>query len=109
MSIELQSGEKAMSDDRMTKAEFLASRIAAGQVIDIETCEVRIWSAYTIDTYGIEPDLPAEARQIGSYYFVRSAESDGWVCQYDLPQAKVRALYARIERADVDPMGDMPS
>jgi hypothetical protein len=97
-----------MNEDRMTKEEFLANRKAAGQVIDPETCEVAIWSAQTLDPYGVEPDLLPEERQIGSYYFVRSAESDGWVCQYDLPEDKVRALYDRIERGDVDPMGDIP-
>jgi hypothetical protein len=97
-----------MSEDGMTKVEFLANRKAAGQVIDVETCEVAIWSAQTLDPYGVEPDLLPEERQIGSCCFVRSAESDGWVCQYDLPQDKVRALYARIERGDVEPMDDLP-
>ena len=91
-----------MSENRMTKEEFLASRVAAGWAIDIETCEVLIRSAYTLDPYGVEPDLPPELRQIGSYYFVRSAESDGWVCEYDLPEDKDRALHARIERGDVE-------
>ena len=66
-----------MNEDRMTKEEFLANRKAAGRVIDVETCEMR---------------------QIGRLTFVQSAESDGPVCQYDLPEDKRRALCARIER-----------
>jgi hypothetical protein len=96
-----------MTEDRITTEAFLASRKAAGQVIDIEICEIGLWSAYTLDPYGVE-HLPDEARTIGPYYFVRSAERDGWVCQYDLPEDKVRALYDRIERGGVDPMGNIP-
>jgi hypothetical protein len=101
------SGEKQMTEDRITTEAFLASRKAAGQVIDIEICEIGLWSAYTLDPYGVE-HLPDEARTIGLCYFVRSAESDGWVCQCDLPENGVRALYERIERGEVEPMGDIP-
>ena len=41
--------------NQMTKEEFLASRKAAGRVIDVETCE--IWSApcQILDPYGVYP------------------------------------------------------
>lgn len=72
-----------MSEDRMTKEEFLANRKAAGRVIDVETCDIAEWWVPTMDPYGVEPDLPDEMRQIGRLTFVQSAESDGPVCQYD--------------------------
>ena len=97
-----------MSEDRMTKEEFLASREAAGRLIDVETCEIQWWYAQTLDPYGVERDLPAELRLVGRSYFVRSAESDGWVSLYDLPKDKARALHARIERGDVGSMNDLP-
>ena len=87
-----------MNEDRMTKEEFLANRKAAGRVIDVETCDIVEWWVPTMDPYGIKPDLPDEMHQIGRLTFVQSAESDGPVCQYDLPEDKRRALCARIER-----------
>ena len=77
-------------------------------MIDVETCEVNWWWAQTLDPYGSEPDLPDEQRQVGRAFFVWSAESDGPVWAYDLPEDKRRALYARIERGDVKSMDDLP-
>ena len=83
-----------MQEDRILKEK-------AGRMIDVETCEIEWCFAQTLDPYGIEPDLPDDLWQVGRSYFVRSAESDGWVCAYDLPEDKRRALYARIKRGDV--------
>ena len=94
----LRSRRKIMSEDRMTKEEFLANRKAAGRVIDVETCEIAQWCVEILDPYGVEPDLPDEMHCVGRTTFVRSAESDGWVSVYDLPENKARALYGRIER-----------
>lgn len=85
-----------MSDDRMTKEEIVASCNAAGQAIDIESCEVR-WGTCN-DGYVL----------VGRVPFVRSAKSDGWVCLYWLPEDKALALHARIERGDGEPKDDWP-
>jgi hypothetical protein len=94
---------KTMNEDSMTKEEFLASRKAAGRVIDVETCKIAWWYAQIVDPYEIESDLPDEAYCVGSICFVVSPESDGPVCVCDLPEDKVRALYARIDRANQTP------
>ena len=87
-----------MNEDRKMKEEFLANRKAAGRVIDVETCEIAQWWVQIMDPYGVEPDLPDEMQCVGRTTFVRSAESDGWVSVYDLPENEARALYGRIER-----------
>jgi hypothetical protein len=37
-------------------------------------------------------------QQVGQNRFVRSPDSQGWVCKDDLPIDKVHALYARLQR-----------
>ena len=94
-----------MREDRMTKEEIVASCNAAGQAVDIETCEI-CWSTCNVaDPYGVEPDGYV---LVGRVPFVRSAERDGWVCLYWLPEDKARALHARIARGDVKPVDDLP-
>ena len=81
--------------------EWLASRADAGRAVDIETCELGRWPANDFDPYGIREmlgELSEQMCQIGTNRFVRSPESRGWVCEDDLPPAKVKAMYARIER-----------
>ena len=65
-----------MQEDRMSKEEILANRIAAGRVIDTETCE--IWDSFCdiSDPYGVDPP-PYEYQCVGRVIFVRSAESEG--------------------------------
>jgi hypothetical protein len=87
-----------MSEDRMTKEEFLASRFAAGQVIDVERCEINWWWAKIVDPCGVDPNSDP---CVGRVIFVRSAESGGWVCDKDLPEDKWAALDARIKRGDL--------
>jgi hypothetical protein len=63
----------------MTKRQWLAIRKKAGRKIDPETAEV-LWSyEYTLDPYGLEPELPEEYRQVGREYFARSPEGNIWV------------------------------
>ena len=85
-----------MNENRM-KEEFLTSRKAAGRVIDVETCEIWWLHRNVVDPYGVDSDSDPEYC-VGRVYFVRSAESDGPVCLYDLPDEKVRALRNRIDR-----------
>jgi hypothetical protein len=95
-----------MTEDRTTKQEFLASRKAAGQAMDVDTCDVIECYVDLADPYGVNRAPPAEC--IGKVRFVASAESDGWVLVGDLPEDKRRALNARIERGDVKPEDDFP-
>ncbi|WP_375764549.1 hypothetical protein ACE10X_21300 [Bradyrhizobium sp. Pha-3] len=76
---------------------WLASREEAGRMIDVETCKITWWWAKIADPYGTDPDSDD---CIGRVTFVKSAESNGWVSVYDLPEDKVRALYERIERGE---------
>jgi len=87
-----------MMDNQMTFEEWLAGRKEAGGKIDIQICEIARWCVQTLDPYGVEPDLPEELQQFGLDLFVRSPDSGGWVSVHDLSQAKVDALYERIER-----------
>jgi hypothetical protein len=89
-----------MSEDRKTKEAFLASRKAAGQVIDIETCRIAKLACNVADPYGLERDVES---CIGNLLFVVSAETGGWVLAEDLSEEKYDALYARIDRARQTP------
>jgi hypothetical protein len=88
------------------REDFLASRKAAGLLIDVETC--RIWWEHRdmADPYGVDPDsygVDPDHGCIGRVTFVGSLESDGPVCDSDLPEDKLRALDARIKRAKHTP------
>jgi hypothetical protein len=89
-----------MCEDRMAPKEYYANRIAAGRLIDVETCEIAKLTVDLADPYGMDPADPAEC--IGRLLFVASAESEGWVLVEDLPEDNRRALHARIERGDVE-------
>ena len=89
-----------LSDDELR--QWLASRKEAGQVIDIESCELGWWYAETLDPYGIYKALgefPEEYSCVGRERFVRSPESNGWISEGDLPKEKLKALRERIKRA----------
>lgn len=86
------------SRDEFSAAElrlWLATRTATGLNIDVQTCEIGCWYAGDLDLYGI---LGLESQMVDKYNFVRSPQSDGWVCECDLPMAKQHALYDRIQR-----------
>jgi hypothetical protein len=78
--------------DQMTVEQWLAIRKEAGLKIDPETAEVAWWTAYTLDPYGVDPNLPAELQQFGREYFARSPGSDVWVSFNDLPEATLAVL-----------------
>ena len=87
--------------DQLTRAQFdawLASRMEAGRVIDIETCQIGRWQANHYDPYGAEPDLPDGMKLVGTNRFVRSPTSNGWIHEADLPVEKIRVMHERIRR-----------
>jgi hypothetical protein len=77
-----------------------AERKKAGELIDIETCDI-IWEhGATIDPYGDRRGpLPPVFSQVGRIYFVRAQGSDSeWIATGDLPEDKVEAFWKRVER-----------
>ncbi|MGY4513344.1 hypothetical protein [Bradyrhizobium sp. USDA 3650] len=84
-----------MSEDAMTKEEIVARCKAAAEAIDIATCEIMSAFCNVADPYDVEPEGYV---LVGRVPFVRSSESDGWVCLYWLPHDKAKALHARIDR-----------
>jgi hypothetical protein len=78
--------------------QWVAGREEAGRHNDIETCELGRWYAYDCDPYGANPDLTEEMRQVGTNRFVCSPDSGGWIHEGDLPSAKIKEMYNRIER-----------
>jgi hypothetical protein len=73
--------------------------------IDPDTAEVNWHYAQTLDSYGVDPNLPEECRQIGREYFARSPGSDIWVHFHDLPEETRDALWERHESKLAFPAG----
>jgi hypothetical protein len=71
---------------------FYALMRIVGQQIDPATCEVDWTYAQTLDPYGVHPDLPEEAQQVGREHFARNPGSDIWVSFHDLPEVTLNAL-----------------
>lgn len=72
--------------------QWLAKRKEAGLKIDPETAEVMWANGWTLDPYGVYPEIPAEYRQVGREYFARAPGSKIWVLFDDLPAATRHAL-----------------
>ena len=85
--------------------QWLTIRKEAGQQIDPETAEVDWNYAYTLDPYGVDPDLPEELQQVGREYFARSPGSDVWVSFHDLPDATRDALWKKHKSRLAFPAG----
>jgi hypothetical protein len=83
---------KGTTVDEEYVKQWLAIRQEAGLRIDPEVAEVGSWHAYTVDPYGVCPDLPEEARTHGRESFARSPRSDVWVLSDDLPGTTLTAL-----------------
>jgi hypothetical protein len=84
---------------------WVASRPAAGAVIDIETCELAWWYAQVLDPYRYlkaAGTFPEEADCVDRERFVCSDDSDGWIWEGDLPEEKRRALAARVSTGSPD-------
>jgi hypothetical protein len=84
-----------MSDNQMTKEQWLAIRKEAALHIDPETAEVEWSYGQTLDPYGVDPDLPEEYHCIGRNYFARAPGSDVWVEFGDLPNPVRDALWKK--------------
>ena len=87
--------------EQMPKQEYLvwvASRKQAGEGINVETCEIGCWVAEYVYPYGTRPENDEHDVYEGKFNFVRSADSNGWVCESDLPLSKAKLLYERITR-----------
>jgi hypothetical protein len=87
--------ERKEEEQPMTPAEreqWLATRKEAGAQIDPETAEVHWGYGYTLDPYGVFPDLPEEYQQVQRLYFARAPGSNVWVEFADLPEATRRTL-----------------
>jgi hypothetical protein len=80
-----------MTEDELR--QWFESRKEAGRTINIDSCEIGHWYAYDADPYDANPDLPEEAKQIGSNCFVRGPKSRGWVHVGDLPPASGIRIY----------------
>jgi len=93
------------TDEKVAVEKWLAARKEAGLQIDPETAEVDWTYAYTLDPYGVHPNLPEECQQVGREYFARSPRSDVWVCFGDLPNATSDALWKRHSRKLAFPAG----
>jgi hypothetical protein len=83
---------------------WLASRPATAQTIDPATCELEWWHICHADPYRIMAALdeipPGEEAaeqyaQIGRGYFVRGPQSRGWVHEWDLSDAQLKAVRER--------------
>ena len=59
--------------------QFLEDRKEAGKLIDPDRAEVDWWYIRSLDPYGIYPDLPPEADQVGRGYFAKNPDNDVWV------------------------------
>jgi hypothetical protein len=78
---------------------WVATREDAGRNIDIDTCELDWWYAEEQDPYGLLRALGQELNScINRVRFVRDPQSRGWVCLFDLPEDKVKAMHDRADR-----------
>ena len=57
---------------KQEREQFYADRKAAGLKMDPATAKVTWEFGQVADPYGIEPELPAECRQVGRRYFARA-------------------------------------
>ena len=73
--------------------EWLASRKEAARAIDIESCELGQWKSCPADPYGV---LDLSSENFGARWFVRTAESRGWIAAVDLPDDKYEAMMDKV-------------
>jgi hypothetical protein len=76
---------------------FLAERIAEGERIDPQSCEIIRYYAEAVDLYGIF-EVPREVSCVGNEMFARNLPDGTWVWFGHLPAETYKALYARMDR-----------
>jgi hypothetical protein len=96
------------SAEQIEVRRWLAILKRAGRKINTETAEVVWCYQYTLDPYGINPELSKEYRQVGREYFARSPGSDIWVWFGDLAAATADALWKKHKASLAFPAGLPP-
>jgi hypothetical protein len=79
---------------------WFASRKDAGRVINIEACEVTRDAVPVSNPYEAHPFGGPQVQEARMCCFARSAESNGWICEDDLPPEKRSALRDRLDDQD---------
>jgi len=74
---------------------WLKSIKKAARSISPDTAEVMWTYALTLDPYGVLPELPIEARQVGREYFARAPGGADWVWFGDLSGPVRRKLWRK--------------
>lgn len=82
----------AIQLDKPEVKDWLAIRKQAGEKIDPQTAVIFTMYVQVLDPYGVCKYFPPELSCIGPLAFVRSLESDIWICEYDLPESTRSAL-----------------
>ena len=80
-------------EDDLSVDQWLKIRKEAALRIDPQTAEVEWTYAFTLDPYGVDPDLPEECKLAGREYFACSPDSDIWVWFGDLPNEVKEELW----------------
>jgi hypothetical protein len=81
--------------------QWYASRKEVARSVDIETAEIEHWYACNADPYGIleaKGELPEAMRPFGKNWWVRTANTRGWVCEDDLSVEQYKAMCDRLKR-----------
>jgi hypothetical protein len=94
-----------MMTEKMNIENWLAIRKEEGLKIEPSTAEVDWRYALTLDPYGVDPELPAELKQVGRAYFARRPDSDIWIEFGDLPKKTRDALWERHKSKLAFPAG----
>ena len=86
-----------MSDHGIETSELIAIREQEAAKIDPETAVVTWWWADELDPYG--DFLTCEEHYVNRVTFCRRAESDIWICMWDLPAETKKRLRERLARS----------
>src|SRR5262245_24518518 len=83
---------------------WLADRKKAGQRIDPDNAELGCCTCFSMDPYGVWPDLSEELKSYTERFsFARSPDGDdGWVCFDDLPEPTRKELERKIEEGETE-------
>jgi hypothetical protein len=87
-----------MTFDDKEHRELMATRVAAGKLIDPETAEITWRYACMFDPYADDLDIPEELQIVGREHYVRTprAETSMWVHINDLPDTAREIILQRL-------------